>query len=135
MKLAVSEGDRIESYARYNRVEGKIEYFLANLDTGKYRSVIRHLPEAEFFDGSSAEFIDERPTVAGKPAELANFGQDSWSGAEVKTLSGEWAVLGHVTRLRSRMQRKDETGQVMASPTALGPEGASFTDIWKHCHP
>ena len=93
-----------------------------------------------FYNGSHADFIDERVATEYQDymneclTQLANFGVAHWAKVKVETVSGKWKRLGEVTRLRDIMGGEEGTN-VMATPSSIGSDKKSFEDEWKHCHP
>lgn len=133
--LKISKGNRVEDKVFYSPVSETAEIFMQNLETNEIAPSAKvHLPASEYFDGSLADFIDERPTVRLHPVELEDFGVDNWYGAEVQRLSGSWEPLGRAAYKKIVMQPGGNS-QVLASPSSLGPKNGEFLDFWQHCRP
>jgi hypothetical protein len=135
--LHVKHGDRIEAYVRYNPLTGHVEFFLNDLTQGKFLPPfnIGGVTAKEYWDGSTAEFIDEAfEGEAGNLFQLENFGKDHWADTQVKNLAGSWEPLGAVSRRRLILRRTSKS-ELQAFPEALGPDSKSFNNVWAACKP
>jgi Peptidase A4 family len=90
-----------------------------------------------FFEGSSAEFVDERPTIFGESTELAKFGAVPWKGLGVRPLGkSTWPSPASFEHGKLIMKgQKPGMEAVMAEPGDLSANGRQFTDKWQACHP
>ncbi len=131
--LAVHPGDHLHVYVSYSRANAVANFYLANDTTGKARPIIvRNLPQ-KYYDGSTTEFIDERPAINEKYSHLKNFGANHWWKAKAQAWGGNWQKLGDVNHIRIHM-RFVKNGPQFAAPGFLQAGNTSFQDNWFHCH-
>lgn len=77
---------------------------------------------------ASVEWIAERPTVNGEYAVLTDFGTVTFSGASA-TVGGQSDTIASVGAVPLEMVSSDGS-TVLATPSALGGSGNSFSDRW-----
>jgi hypothetical protein len=137
--LPVEVGNNIYSEVRWLPQAERAMMLVVN--TSKERHVTEYSKKGHpaFYNGTYADFIAaERNTNQEKnrPEELLNFGSIGFHEAATETTGGNWLNLRAVPEIfKLRMQRENETGNIMAVPSALGEDGESFTDTWKACLP
>jgi hypothetical protein len=100
----------------------EFEFFMYNYATGK--GIAPLYENYKGYDGSTAEYIVERPTVNGSPTKLLNFGSVPFEG--YSNHSGIDAFTYNTATMA------DGGGGIMAVPGALSG-AASFTDTFKYC--
>ncbi len=100
----------------------EFEFFMYNYATGK--GIAPLYETFKGYDGSTAEYIVERPTVNGTPTKLLNFGSVPFEG-----YSNHSAIDDFTFNTATMV---DSGGGVMAVPGSLS--GASFTDTFKYCN-
>lgn len=118
--------------------------FLISAPSGS-KTTVKDLPNADF-DGSTAEWIDESPTLlASVPKRpngysyLANFDHVSWTGANVRRLpsSATPEPLGSQSTGYIDNTIWYDIGSRPTPPPLAFPDGpssvTSFTDKWAHC--
>jgi len=116
------------SYSQANHV---LNFYVANNTREKAQAVvIRRFPGNVFYNGSTAEWIDERPSVGGTPAPLKNFDSVTWRGARVLENDGDYVKVGNLPRTRINMK---SGRRLLASPSPLTTDGKSFTNTWHRC--
>lgn len=71
--VTISPGDRIHTYEVIQTSTGQTTFYVANLTNGTSKSVIKTLSVSTYYDGSTAEFIDERLTYSGSLTALRRF--------------------------------------------------------------
>jgi hypothetical protein len=96
--------------------------------------VIKRFDGEEFYNGGTAEWIDERPSINKAPTPLREFFTIPWSG--MWAVEGDGDEVKPVVLPRERItMKKGPEGKVLAEPSALGPKGNGFIDTWHHCSP
>lgn len=84
-----------------------------------------------YYNGSSAEFIDERPTVAGNLTALKNFSTVSWEDARMyNNVTPAWEFVGEAEHIRDQMFN----GKTMLASPGLLSSSSTFQDNWMACH-
>lgn len=78
------------------------------------------------YNGSTADFVAERPLVNGVPTNLSNFGNMAFRS----TTNGQ--PIGNYNNFRVSMI--DGSTNAMAVPSALKPDKQNFTVQWKRCN-
>jgi hypothetical protein len=138
----VSRGDEIAVTAAYEAYAERINLSIENKTTGQFLPVrpeeeklLEGTPPSEFYDGSTAEFIDEREynVVTEELSGLTNFGTVHWTGLRVAPPLGDAQTIGEVPHGRTKM--RPTGGPTLAAPEVLRKDGESFADHWLHCEP
>jgi hypothetical protein len=124
--VTVRAGDHIHTYVVYQRSTGQTTFYVANNTNGTSQSVIKIL-SASYWDGTSAEAIDEAPGMG----NLIDFDTVAWSNLQVYDLSGTWHTLGSQGPFKVSIYRA-ETLHTLASPGAMTDE-KHFTDFFYYC--
>jgi hypothetical protein len=107
------------------RQSGRWKFQLLNQATGQTQTIIVN---SSAYDGSSSEFIGERPSVGGQFTNLTNFGSFKWSNAQTNG-----APAGNFANTNVNMV--DTANNIMAGPNTTHPgSNGSFTDVWKRCN-
>lgn len=128
--ITVHTGDNIHVYVDYQASTGKSTFYVADNTTGTSQSVTVQLG-SNYYDGTTAEWIDERPTVNGSYAPLANYQQNPWTNAQVYSTYGYWNDVGSLTH--NQMFMEDTSGNIMSASSAL-TTSSSWTDYWHRCN-
>lgn len=129
--VTVHAGDRIHDYVVHQTAGlGQTTFYVADNTTSTSQSVIINLGSA-YYDGSSAEMIDERPTINGVPATLTNFGVVNWTNANVQKSNATWYNLGTQTTVEFDMWNSAFT-HYLAFPYSLS-SSTTFQDNWFNC--
>lgn len=131
----VSPGDQMYVHIEYathvdgsGNTVGNTTFYIENLTQSNYTYWVTSSVNAiNDYDGSTAEWVDERPTVGGSLPNLAKFGSVNWTNLYAATPSvssklGDWG----------RDQIVMENGStVLASPNAdYNYNNNSFTNYW-----
>ena len=126
--VIVHGGDRIHSYVVHQTSgAGQTTFYVADNTTGTSKSVIVNLGSA-YYDGRTAEWIDERLTVGGSLAPLTNFGHIDWTNTKAQRNNTTWYNLGSLS-----YTKEDITiPHAIAYPNALS-SSTTFTDWWYNC--
>ncbi|MHB8450075.1 MAG: G1 family glutamic endopeptidase [Mycobacteriales bacterium] len=94
---------------------------------------IAGVPVSEYYYGSTAEAIDERPTINNQATPLRDYGNVPWSSAYVHG-GGTWYPIRGSEPNQSITMEQYWSGQfhTLSSPFA-GTSADSFTDQWDQC--
>ena len=116
-------------------LSGTAYWFVEDLTTGKYTTA--PLSNASsYYDGSSAEWIDERTTFGTTPSPLANYGATHWTEAQAAT-STNWKNPVPLTALPGVVQvdsvNPNASNKVLANTLNEGAFGTTFETVWKNC--
>jgi hypothetical protein len=131
--LGIKSGDSVEALTEYL---GTTAYWLVeDMTTGKYTTA--ELSNASsYYDGSSAEFIDERTTFGTTPSPLANYGATHWTQAEAAT-STNWKNPVQLSSLPNVIQVNSvnpaDSNKLLANTLNEGAFGYTFETVWKNC--
>ncbi len=123
--ITVKPGNSIHTYCSFQQANNKFNAYIANNTNGTSQSVLVTLSASEFFDSSTADFINEKPTVSIDNG-LTNYGTTSWWNCQAYTMSCVWQSLGSTTYDKIIMY--NTSGAKRAEPTAVN--GQSFTSVW-----
>jgi hypothetical protein len=127
----IHPGDNMYVSLTYSQANHILNFYVANNTRKKAQAVvIKRFPGNVFYDGSSAEWIAERPSVHRIAAPLKNFGSVTWRGARVLENDGDYVKAGNLPRTRINMKIGRRT---LASSSPLTPDGKSFTSTWNRC--
>ncbi len=88
-KFTVNPGDHIHIHVSYNQSDTTADFYIANDTTGQYGILnwdiaLGILAYGPYYDGSTAEWIDEQPNWSsnGPTVPLADLGGNSWFNAQ-----------------------------------------------------
>ncbi len=130
-KVTIRPGDKIHCYCSFNRTSNKFNAYVANNTNGTSQSVIVNISASEYYDGRSAEFINERPTltngVSSWYAPLTKYSTTKWTNCRVFPTEGAWTDLGSLSTTKVTMVYN---GHTLALPSGLS--GRTFTSTWKN---
>ncbi len=82
VSLPVGPGDVVAVGVQYTTASPHGTAYLSNLTTGNGTAYSFNPPSGTTYVGKSAEWILERPTVSGSPADLPNYVIDLFTGAQ-----------------------------------------------------
>jgi hypothetical protein len=125
--VTIHAGDQVFIYVTYEASNETVGFYIADSD-GTGHSLVTSLGNGDF-DGSTAEWIDERPLIDDAFPNLTNYGSDSWTGAEVENDLGDY-VPAKNTASQTAVTMVGNDGN-LSVPGALGT--SSFTDTYEHC--
>lgn len=136
--LTVRTGDSVEAWAIYlppasGNGSGIGWFELYDVTTNQV--TVAFLSNAQQdWNGSSAEFVDERTSFPSGPSPLANYGETKWTyaGAASATDTSDHALatLGGVDQL-TMVNSSDN--HVLATAGNEGPSGYAFITHWNNC--
>jgi hypothetical protein len=133
----VHSGDAIHVEVLWLSEITSADFFVVDNTNGTFQTItVSNL--SAYYDGSTGDFIDERPMVGPFPpghlSALRNYGTVSWTNTKVQNATtGSWQSLGTQTKKKYKMVANDGT-TVLSKPDALS-SNTSFTDRWKACGP
>lgn len=129
--ISLKPGDLVQDAVGYAPFQGgSMLFWVVNHRSGWFLHEELH-NVAGFYNGSTAEFIDERPSSEGQPLNLRRFSPVNWeNGRVVNAVTGEWEPISGPERTRAVM--RNAFGETLAEPSLLTGSG-SFTDTWRRC--
>ena len=97
--ITVNPGDKIHTYCSFQQANNLFNAYIANNTNGTSQSVLVNISASEYFDSSTAEFINEKPTWPSSVTDngLTNYGTTSWWNCQAYTMSCVWQSLGSTT--------------------------------------
>ncbi|HEY1699045.1 MAG TPA: G1 family glutamic endopeptidase [Trebonia sp.] len=125
--VTINAGDQVFIYATYESSNQVVDFYISDSD-GTGNSYQASLGSGDY-DGSTAEWIDERPLIDGSFPNLANYGSDPWTGAEVEDSAGDYVDAGD-TSSQTPVTMTGNDGN-LSVPGTLGT--SSFTDTYASC--
>jgi hypothetical protein len=125
--VTIHAGNQVFMYVTYEASNKEVGFYIADSD-GTAHSLVTSLGNGDF-DGSTAEWIDERPLVNGAFPNLANYGSDPWTGAEAENNLGDYVPVKN-TASQTAVTMVGAEGN-LSVPGTLGT--SSFTDAYEHC--
>jgi len=130
LDLNVHAGDSMHIYVEISTSTGQTTFYIANNTTGHQTTVTKTLSVGTYYDGSSAEWVDERLTYGSTPTPLAAFSTVGWSGAQAQHTDASFHSISAGT--------DHELGMVNGSTLLARPDGGltsstSFTDVYHAC--
>jgi hypothetical protein len=130
VSLTVKAGDLIQDYVTYSG--GTVDFWVYNHSRETYsHTTIGGVSGS--YNGSSAEYVDERPIVNGGLSNLADFEKVQWrEGKAFNNVTGAWEGIGGSEHLRLHMYSNDSSHQLAAPGYLFG--GTSFQDNWFACN-
>ena len=130
--LNVRAGDKIHILVSFESANNQLNCYVADNTSGTSQSVVVNLSAGTYYDGSTAEWIDERPTVNGSYSALTNYGSNSWTNCQAYlTSSSTWQALGSLTYDQVTMVQYPDCSYALSQPNALSST-TSFTDFWRN---
>ena len=133
-RLDIDAGDKLYIQSSYVPSENRMIFFIWDQSKPKQMPFAEDFQGAwtkKFYEGEFAEWIDERPTVNGKPVGLRNFRQIQWSEARAENKFGKARPIGDWNHARFNMRA--ESGSSYAEPSPLRAGNARFTEHWLRC--
>ncbi len=125
--IIVNAGDKIHTYCSFQQANNLFNAYIANNTNGTSQSVLVNISASEYFDSSTAEFINEKPSWAATDNGLTNYGTTNWWNCQAYTMSCVWQSLGSTTYDKIIMYNPDNSN-IRAVPNGLS--GQSFISTW-----
>ncbi|MFL0267959.1 G1 family glutamic endopeptidase [Candidatus Clostridium radicumherbarum] len=130
--INISPGDDVHMYVTYLYSNRVANFYVADYTNGGSQSIFVNL-DNNYYDGSTVEWIDERPTLKYSDgtkafANLADFGTISWFNCKSYNSSNVWNDL---TSLSHQYVSMWSTGgkYMLASPNTPY-SSTNFYDVW-----
>jgi len=111
---------------------GWTTFSVNNLTRGVSSVYARSLP-ASYWDGSTAEWIDERTTSGTTITQLLPFKPIDWSAAKMQTTDGTWHTLQSGAQHQVWMQGGSTAPVLLAKPDNGLTSSTAFTDYFHKC--
>lgn len=124
--ITVNPGDKIHTYCSFQQANNKFNAYVANNTNGTSQSVFVSISASEYFDSSTAEFINEKPSWNVTDNGLTNYGKTNWTNCQIYKMSNVWVNLGSTTYDKVIMYNL--SGAKRAEPSGLN--GQTFTSTW-----
>ena len=128
--VTVTPADPIHLFVSYQTANNIATFYVEDQTTHTNQSVVLTLG-GECYDGSTAEWIDERPSVNGSPTNLTKYVSNDWYFAKTQKDTGTWIDLGN-TSSQDKAVMKTAGGKTLSAPGAL-TSSTTFTNDWKAC--
>ena len=132
--VTISSGDTVEAITEYT---GGTAYYLVEDETTGQTTTASVSGASPYYDGSSAEFIDERTSfgAARIPSPLADFGVTHWTEAQAATSSAFKSPqpLSSLTNVTQLSMLNGNDNHTLAVPENEGFGGYTFETSWKNC--
>ncbi|QRF22901.1 hypothetical protein FY534_03825 [Alicyclobacillus sp. TC] len=125
--ITVNPGDEMYTFVSYNPNNGQAQFYVEDETNGTSQSATVNLGSA-YYDGSTAEWINERPEINGSLSQLANYGSQTWTQAQAyNAYTGNWENLGDDNN--SGIDMYDSSGQLLSGVGSL-LSSTSFNATW-----
>lgn len=126
--LPIAPGMPVHTYTAYQTSNSQANFLVCA--NGLCASIVGTI-DSMFYDGSTAEQIDERPSYCstGCYKPLTNFNQDNWTNMMAETVDGTWVNELQDTRGTS-LWMANNNGDYLAAPTSFNATGPPMSDTW-----
>lgn len=94
--FAVNPGDQIRTRVQYTPSNGTLDVYVYDLASGMYNPTRLYFRDGTYYDGSTGEYIDERPSYFNASVPLRNFVSDLWTGAVATPTGGTFQPFGNL---------------------------------------
>lgn len=132
--LSINPGDNLHIYVSYETANNRWQYYIANNTTGQSHAAYISAPSADYYDGSTVEWIVERPLMYNTNVsesyfpQLPNFGTITFTNCQAYKRSGVWYGL-------SILPYQAFTMEALTADTVLAEPGTltsnSFSVMWR----
>lgn len=125
----------MHTYVAYETSNGIIDFYVADNTTGQSQAVEVSGVGTSYYDGSSADYITERPIVNGSLTALQKFTSYTTNTDEAETTSGTWIPISSALYPYKIIMTSTGTssGTLLAQPSDLNSAGNSFSMTWYNC--
>lgn len=132
--LAVNPGDKIHFYCSFQRDNNIANFYIANNTTGKSQSFKVTLSSSIYYDGSTAEWIVERPLLVYSDfrteyAKLSKYDECIWTNCHAMDMNGTIHSISS-TSINSVGINMRRTGSNVLLSSVSDINGDSFTCNW-----
>lgn len=124
--VTIRPGDKIHTYCSFQQSNNKFNAYIANDTNGTSQSVLISISASEYFDSSTAEFVNEHPSWSATDNGLTKYGTMTWTNCQVYTMSCVWTNLASTSYDLCIMN--NSSGKVLAKPSNLS--GKTFKSTW-----
>lgn len=125
--INVNPGDQMYTYVSYNPNDGNAYFYVEDESNGTSQSATVNLG-SNYYDGTTAEWINERPEIGSQLSQLADYGSQGWTGAQAyNAYTGNWDNLGNETN--NSIDMYSSAGNLLSQAGNL-QSSTSFTDTW-----
>lgn len=132
LNLTISEGNRTTYYVTYSG--GTSSFAVVNQTTGVSTSPTSVAGLSAYYDGSTAEYIDEAPTHNGAQTQLRKWGTTAfWDYMTAQQPGQVNKYAGLYTFDGVYMQSQTNPGTTMAGPDSGMSNDRSFRNYWHQC--
>lgn len=132
-KMSVAAGDSMHLYVSYSTANGSIDFYVANNTNGTSQSVVVSNVGTSYYDGSSADYITERPACGSNCLyPLHKFTTFSSNTAEAETTGGQWIPISSSPYPYKLLMYAGSTK--LAAPSGLNSSGDGFSTTWYNCN-
>ena len=134
--LSVKPGNKIYSKCTWNPTDKVVKFYVENKTTGKSASYKKKISKVgNYYDGMTAEWITERPTIKNMKTPLAKYGECNWTGCHVKatkdTKAGKYSMYDVKEVDRYRVDMAATGSDKILSKTSKLLDSSSFATTWK----
>lgn len=131
--VTIHPGDKIHTYVAYARSTGLTDFYVADDTTGTQGTAEATLGSS-YYDGTTAEWIDERPTYTVNGVNylypLLNYGSTSWNTLQGENVNGSWILPGnHSSDTYLEMMNGN---RVLSLPSSFAT--STFNDFYYACN-
>lgn len=125
--ITVNPGDQIYTFVSYDPNNGQAYFYVEDETNGTSQSATVDLG-SDYYDGTTAEWINERPEIGSSLSQLADYGTQTWTGAQAyNAYTGNWDNVGDVTN--NAIDMYSSGGQLLSAAGSLA-SSTSWTDTW-----
>lgn len=128
--ITVRANDRIHCYLSFQKSNNKLNCYIANNTNGTSQTILISLSSATYFDGSTADFINEHPSVGDTDNGLCNYGTTNWTSCKAYTMSGSWVNLSAGSPDKCIMYSSD-LKRILSEPGSIS-SGTNFPCYWRN---
>jgi len=133
--ITVHAGDSMHVYVAYETSNGYIDFYVADNTDGESQPAYASGVGTSYYDGSSADYITERPVINGALTWLQRFPTYSTSTDQAETTSGSWIPISSSPFPYKVIMTSDgsSSGTPLATPSSLNSSGDGFSVTWDNC--
>jgi hypothetical protein len=127
----VSPGDSMYQSVTYRQSDGNTTFYVADNSQSGHSGVVNIKLPGDW-DGTTAEFVDERPSYGTSYMNLSKFSTITWSGAQAENTAGTWNWVGNISHNGFAMYNHTYT-TLLADPDNGLTTSSSWTDYFHNC--
>lgn len=129
--IDVNPGDKIHIYISFQAANDLFNWYVVNSTTGQALSDTPKYDSDIYFDGSTVEWIVERPSGSTGYGELGNYGSVTFTNCKAMlNTSTSWINLEDLSNVSSLKMTSNgsSSGRTLSSPGSIN--GDTFTCYW-----